>query len=70
MSISENIKARRINAGLSQTALAKRVGVNPSMITQIERGTKAVSFALAVDIAAVFQCTLDDLAYDTEKHNS
>ena len=61
MSLSENIKMRRINAGLSQTELAKRVGVHPSMIGQIERGTKGISLALAAELAKVFSCKLDDL---------
>ena len=61
MSISENIKTRRIGAGLSQTELANRVGVNRSMIAQIERGTKGVSLALAAEFANIFRCNVDDL---------
>lgn len=61
MSISENIKARRINAELSQSELARKVGVSHSMIAQIERGTKTVSLGLAAELTKVFNCKLEDL---------
>lgn len=62
MSIGENIKNRRKNAGMSQSDLAAAVGVSVPMICQIERGTKAVTLMLGAEIAKVLQCDLNTLA--------
>ena len=40
MSIGENIKKIRNSNGLTQEALANKVGITRPMLTQIERGTK------------------------------
>ena len=62
MNIGENLKRIREARGLTQVALAEAVGVTPSMITQIESGTKALSVKLAVDIAQTLNCTVAELA--------
>ena len=36
--IGEQVRAERIAAGLSQTELARRIGVTPSALSQVERG--------------------------------
>lgn len=61
MSIGENIKRLRIARGMTQDELAQRVGVSAPMISQIERGTKAVTLQLGKQIADTFMCTVDDL---------
>lgn len=60
-SIGENIKIRRQAMGMSQNNLASAVGVSVPMICQIERGTKALTVMLGVEIAKVLQCDLNDL---------
>lgn len=61
MTIGVNIQDIRKRKGLSQVELSKKVNVTQSMICQIERGTKVPSLPLSVDIAAVLDCTLDDI---------
>ena len=61
VSIGESIRTRRLEKGLTQAELAKRVSVSGPMIAQIERGTKAPSLPLAAAITKVLGCSLDDL---------
>ena len=56
MNISASIKAKRLECGLTQKELADKVGVDQSMICQIERGTKSPTLALSVEIAAALGC--------------
>ncbi len=64
MSIGENIKNLRLRNDMTQEELGNKVGVTISMISQIERGTKAVTLQLGKQIAEVFDCTVDDLFND------
>lgn len=64
MSIGENIKRLRTNLNLKQTELAKKVGVTPSMITQIERGSKVPSMPLGKAIANALNCDINELYED------
>ena len=61
MSIGVNIKAKRLELGMTQKELADRVQVDQSMICQIERGTKAPSLPLGMEIAAALSCDLKEL---------
>ena len=65
MSIGSNIKRIREAQGMSQTELAKAVGVTQSMLCQVERGTKALSLPLGADIAGVLNCNIEDLLKDS-----
>ena len=58
--IGENIKKIRLAKGLNQKELAKRVHVVPSMICQIERGSRTVSLVLAEEMAQVLGCDIKD----------
>ncbi len=60
--MGENIKERRLALDMTQKELAEKVNVEQSMICQIERGTKAPSFPLAIDIAEALQCDIKDLS--------
>lgn len=62
MTVGENIAQRRRAANLTQEQLAEKVNVHQTMIAQIEIGRKVPGFYLAVDIAKVLHCTLDELA--------
>ncbi|MDD6489302.1 MAG: helix-turn-helix transcriptional regulator [Clostridia bacterium] len=61
MSIGQNIRKIRENAGISQTDLAEQIGIGKSMLAQIERGTKAISLPLSYEITKVLKCSLYDL---------
>jgi transcriptional regulator with XRE-family HTH domain len=41
--IGEQVRAERLAAGLSQTELARRIGVTPSALSQVERGRHGLS---------------------------
>ena len=64
MSIGEIIKEMRQRKDWTQRELAEKIGINQSMVAQIERGTKTVTLPLGKQIAEVFGCTLDDLFND------
>jgi len=57
------VKELRTGRGWTQSELGKKVGVNDSMITQIERGTKQASAPLVGEIAEVLGVTTDWLIY-------
>ena len=46
-----NLRERRKTMGLTQSALALRIGVSPSFITELETGRKAPSFSTLERIA-------------------
>ncbi len=60
MDIGGNLKKLRLKKGMEQPQLAKLVGVNPSMICQVERGTKTLTIPLGQKIAEVLNCSLND----------
>ena len=64
MIISVSIKAKRLECGLTQKELADKVGVDQSMICQIERGTKSPTLALSVEIAAALGCDVCEFTKD------
>ncbi|MEO0602264.1 MAG: substrate-binding domain-containing protein [Myxococcota bacterium] len=55
------VRARRAEAGLSQAALADRVGVSRQALSAIEGGRAAPSTVLALQLARALRCTVDDL---------
>lgn len=55
MSIGENLRRLRLNAGLSQSELAETVGVTQPMIAQVERGTKALTLELGSELATALK---------------
>lgn len=66
MNIGRNIKLMRIKAGLQQVELAEKLGISQSMISQIERGTKACSMQLGAEIAGVLGCKIGDLLQEEQ----
>lgn len=64
MNVGANIRRIRRAKEISQEQLAKQIGISQSMICQIERGTKAVTLPLSVEIAAALHCDLDCLIKD------
>ena len=55
------IKELRQNADLSQDALAEKIKVNQTAVSQWERGVALPSCEKLPELAAVFCCTIDDL---------
>ena len=58
------LKSRRKALGLNQTALAEAVGVTPGAVSQWASGLTNPTLEMLVKIAAVLQCTVDELLHD------
>ena len=56
-----NLKPARKRKGMTQSALARAVGVTPNTIWQLEKGLINPSWQLACDIAKVLEVSLDEL---------
>lgn len=61
LALSDNIKKLRTKAGISQSHLAKAVGVNQSAICKMEKGMLIPSIATLDDIARALNVAIDDL---------
>jgi putative transcriptional regulator len=55
------LKDYRAKIGISQGALADRLGVSRQSINAIETGRWDPSLPLAFELAAVFDCKIEDL---------
>lgn len=53
------IQSLRKDAGLTQEQLAERINTSHSMITKIERGASGASIDLLIELACLFDCSLD-----------
>ena len=59
--IQEQIKLKRESIGLSQTQLAEKIGVRQQWIAQIEQGLRMPSLTSIMNMAKVFNCSIDEL---------
>ena len=57
--IERNIKIRRIEAGLTQAALAEAIGVTTQQISNWERGQSLITLSRLIDISLVFKIDLN-----------
>lgn len=55
------IKIQCLLHGIKQNELARRLGVTTNHLSGVANGTRNASIELAVDSAAIFGCTVDDL---------
>ena len=61
MKLKTRIRELRARDRLSQEELAQKVGVRRETIGNLENGRYNPSLKLAMDIAKVFGCTVEDL---------
>ena len=61
--VGERLRARRRERGLSLRDLAQRLGVSPSLISQIERGRAKPSVSSLYAIVAELDMSLDELLF-------
>lgn len=61
-----NVRKQREQRGLSQEALAQKLGVHQTFIAHIENGRKNPSFRLAQRVATLFGVSLDALLTEGE----
>lgn len=61
MTMGKQLRQLRENSGLTQPELAEKLGVKQAMISRMENDTKVPPLLLAIQIADVFDCSLDQL---------
>lgn len=59
--ISNKVNIHRIKSGITQEALAEKVGVTRQTIIAIEKGNYTPSVLLALKLAEVFSVSVEDL---------
>ena len=57
--IGRNIKIRRIEAGMTQAALAEAIGVTTQQISNWERGQSLITLNRLIDVSLVFGIDLN-----------
>ncbi len=67
MALITKMREYRAKYGMTQDELAARVGVRRETIVNLENGRYNPSLNLAMDIAAVFSSTVEDLFYFKEE---
>lgn len=61
--LKTEIRALRLAQGMDQAELAALVGVRRETIGRLEKGQYNPSLKLAMDIAKVFGCTVEELFF-------
>ena len=61
--LETKIRALRLERGMDQAELARLVGVRRETIGRLEKGQYNPSLKLAMDIAKVFGCTVEELFF-------
>jgi transcriptional regulator with XRE-family HTH domain/mannose-6-phosphate isomerase-like protein (cupin superfamily) len=62
--VGAGLRKHRQDAGMSLRALARKVGVSPSLISQIEHGKATPSVATLYAIVSELEISLDELFFD------
>lgn len=60
----QEIVVQRKKKGMTQAELAKRLGVTQGAVSQWESGISKPDIFTVVKMAAVFECTVDELLKD------
>lgn len=66
MDCGKRIRQMRLNKNMTSTELAKQLEVTQPYISQLERGAKVLSYPIAVQLAEIFGCKLEDFGRDDE----
>ncbi len=64
--LHNTIQEQRLNACLTQAALADLIGVTRQTIISMEKGNYVPSVALALRLAKVFNCAVEDIFTETK----
>ena len=60
------IKIRRLRADISQSKLAKQIGVSQSHLCNVENGRLSQSLRLLLRLRRLLGCTIDELLAETD----
>lgn len=70
MPLYNHLKEYRARLGLNQQELGRRVGASRQTVSLIERGDYSPSVTLALKIARVCGCQVEDIfTYEEEEHH-
>lgn len=58
------IKKLRVDIGISQKEMAKKLNISVDYVSMIERGIRTPGFKLAKRIADLFGCTIDEVFFN------
>lgn len=61
IAIGQRVAQARLDAGLSQTQLARRLGIHQSTINKIEAGRRAPSVFFVIEISRVCSVATDEV---------
>ncbi len=64
--VDSSLREKRLEAGLTQEEIAQQTGVTRQTIIAIERGNYVPSVLLALRLARVLGCRVEDLFYVKE----
>jgi len=64
--VAEKIKSLRLEAGMSQKALAKKLGVAESFINDVELGRKIINENMIKRISKIFNKDINDISMSVE----
>lgn len=59
--IGENLKTLRLQFGLTQRDVAKKIGINTSHYSHIERGERGISILKLIKVCEIFNTTFEYL---------
>ena len=65
-----NLASVRINAGLSQSEVARRIGVDQSSVSCWEAGKRMPRAIMLVKMAELYGCSIDELMGRSVNQNS
>ena len=67
--ISDNIKALRMQKGMTQKTLADMLHVTPQAVSRWENGDVEPSVDTISEIATIFEVTIDEIVNGSDKKN-
>jgi transcriptional regulator with XRE-family HTH domain len=67
VALGERIRRRRREVGISQSELARRLGITFQQVQKYEHATNRVSFSRLVDIVQALNCSVADIVGDIDK---
>ena len=68
--IGQTIKELRTERGLTETALAKALGISQGAITMYETGNRIPRDEIKIRIAICFERTVESIFYPKKQHNT
>lgn len=67
LKIGYNVRTIRIQRGISQKELARRVGVSQAHISDIERGERKASISVLLKIMEALKCSPTDIMKERQE---